>query len=220
MQLDFSQDDRTWDNTATILFRSIRKTGDLEDTIEGVKVQKVSFKEQAESNGVYQAGDRGVLIPTRKMLLGEPKPRDQVVIGDDTYTTLTVDPRCWDKAGPQRYRLVVRNLRIHYQLNDLCTIERPQPALNESGAEVENWRPVYTDLVCRLQHKDDALGDQRGMRGFQKSYQVFLERDIWISNKDRVKATIDGATVYLEILGFSNADRIDELPFIDAELRT
>ncbi|MBY0523430.1 MAG: hypothetical protein K2R98_08520 [Gemmataceae bacterium] len=221
MQLDLSQDYKSWDSIEPVTYRSVRKTGEMADGIPVARRRPVTFKEMTASGGAYQAGDVVWLLPTAllSVAIGTPKEADVVEDGDRCpWTVLTAQGQRRDRNGYQTWKLTCRNLVVAYDLQDLVTIERAYGVLDAAGVEVRTWQPLYQALPCRMQPLVGELADERAIRGTAVRYDVFLSRDVAVDvTRDRVAwpAALGG---YLEIKGYRNRERIDELPALECVL--
>lgn len=217
MQLDLSREDLLWDNVERVSLQRTRKAGSLQDSIDNVLKHAVSIREQLASGGVYQAGDVSFYLADRLLSpdLRPPKPGDKVTDARGTvWTILSVDARRQDKAGTQLWKLTTRNLSIHYDLRDLVTIETPVFSVDSSGARLPGWSTSYRNIPARVQLLTQAQADERGIRGGKGTYVVVVDREVDVlAGKDRIPW--EGG--YLQVVGYHNAERIDELPVIDAE---
>lgn len=237
MQLDQSQDFRVWDNTETLTYVSTQQAGDQVDAVRHVRRHLVGVKEAAASAGAYTAGDVLFYVPrvALRLELGEPKPGD-VLLDDEQvrWTVLGVDKRKRDRRAPQTYKLQARDLRLAFQLEDLVTIETPARSLDATGARVVAWVPKYELLPAKVQQLAEAESEERGLRGSKVTYSVTVDRQIKVTlGEDRIvwrKGLLAsaGATavpddsdppVHLDITGYRNPERLDELPVMDAEVR-
>ena len=75
MQLDHSLESRLLVNTEQVTYVSVRRTGDMVDTVEGVRRHQVNLKEPAPSFMTYQTGDVNFFVPRLRVsqALGELK---------------------------------------------------------------------------------------------------------------------------------------------------
>jgi hypothetical protein len=58
--------------------------------------------------------------------------------------------------------------------------------------------------------------DERLVRGFQGTHAVVVDRQIAVTNQDRIAwSDATGAVQYLDIVGYHNPEQIGELPVVD-----
>ena len=209
--LIFDNDYLVWDNTCTVSYVSVNKTGDQNFCPSGCHRHAISRKELAASDGVYTPDDVVLRIP-RPMLAVKPKPRDRWTDEEgEVFTVLEVGRI----VGVQRYRLVCRNLIIAHELNDLIDIQRATITYDSAGVKIKTpWTVVYPQLAARVQPITSETVDERGVRGFKTTHTIILSQEVVVTNEDRVSF----AGRFYEIRGYHNPERIDELPVIDAEL--
>jgi hypothetical protein len=62
------------------------------------------------------------------------------------------------------------------------------------------------------------LTETLGVHGFKGKYAVTVSQDVTTVQGDRIKWTSPTGTVYLDILGQHNPQRIDELPVLDCQV--
>jgi head-tail adaptor len=226
MQLDLSQDYLSWDNTEAVQYASVRNTDTMYDVIPMVRRRMLSAKELAASGGAYIGGDSAFLIPTPLLaaLLAQerqPKPGDQILdAGGQTWTVLGAQGQKQDRTAYQTWKCVCRNLAIVYDLQDLIDIQRATITYDAGGGKVKTWpsdgggSTPYPSLPARVQLLTDEVVEERGMRGFRGTHAVIVSKQLSVTYEDRIK----WGSVYLDIVGYHNPERIDELPVIDAML--
>ena len=218
-----------WDNTERLVYVSRRDGADVVAEVDNVNGHSISVREAAQSFGKYLAGDVRWNI-TRHHLppnIDDPKPGDVLVTSDDSrWTILTVDHRRGDMNGTQCYGLNSRNLALYYDLRDTIDIEMPEMVLDPMGAMVKTWKTKYAGIPAAVQKISEAVVEERAIRGLKGTYQVTVDRELHVSLHDRIAWTprargMDnppaGTLQYLEIVGYRNAERLEELPQIDAE---
>lgn len=223
LTLDFSQDYLQWVNTESVTLQNPPFPGGPKVTIDVARRRALTYKELTASQGAYTSQDLALLVPTTLLPDGfRPKPGCKwIADGSDTeYTALEANPQKRDSSDYQTWKLVSRNLALAYELADLIDIERPTLTYDTAGALVKEWPPKkgevpYKSLLAKVQLQQEAMTDERLIRGFTGTHLVIVSKEIVIGPDDRIK----WGSLYLEIVGYHNAQRIDELPVIDAELR-
>lgn len=228
LTLDLTKDYLTWDNTEPLTFTSVSPATPSTYTVETALGRAPTYKEQMTSGGVYTAQDKVWLIP--RVLLGVvPKPGDVVTDGDETAWTVLEAPLINLKAV---YKLMTRDLILAHQLTDTITIEVPTFSGDAGSALVRAWTPKYENLAARVQPVVGDEVDERGVRGQSLKCQVFIAQQIdptdGRGNYGRAKlialnwlagASNLAAEQYLDITGYHNPGRIDEIPVIDTVRR-
>jgi len=237
----FKTDYVSWDNTESVVYESARRPVDspalarelrnpnVLDVISIAKRRALSSREIQASLGAYTGGDRVWLLPVAVFPTSiVPKVSDVVVDADGTrWTALEVQ---LNKFG-QTHRLTCRALSIAFALRDKADIERPYTNYDEAGAAIKHFPTgpgprggtvAYQGLVCRVQLMTEQIADERGIRGFKGAYAIIVEREVVVTNEDRIRLTQDStdglpAGTYLEVRDYHQAQTIDNLAVIAAE---
>lgn len=202
------------------------------------KRRNLTRRELGASGGVYNALDQVWLIPEALMPEGmHSKPGDVVVelpdvlagtagpIADTmTGTRWTVLEAAWQKFRQTR-RLTCRDLVLSYELRDSVTIERPALSYDGAGVPVKAFPSdatnpggvvLYSKLPARAQLVSKEMADQYGIRGLEGKYRVIVSQEVDVTAEDRV---VLASGLILDIVGYENAQRIDELPVAICERR-
>lgn len=243
MNIDATANWLVWDNTEAVTYTSHRTTtasaGDAVLANVTAKRRNPSDRELAVSQGVYTSQDLVWLVPQANLTGLTPggdkepvaKPADTITdAAGNVWTVLEV----FFNTLKSTWRLMTRNLAIAFDLQDAVDIQRYTLTYDAAGAPVRAWpdnnvgtilaagSTPYAALPARAQLLTDEIKDERGLRGFQGNYAVYLSQQVQVTQEDRVKWTdksTSPATVrYLDILGIHNPLRIDELPVLDARL--
>lgn len=222
MPLNLSQDYLVFDGYEAVTYqRTTLADGNL-DTVSHALRRSPSAREASPSGGAYTATDLDWVIPKAVLIQGmAPKVGDVVIDGDSSRWTV-LNAAFW--AMQNTWRLQCRNLTLHYDLRHRVDIERPGISFDNAGVAVKQFPPsggrvAYGDLPCRVQLLSQEIANERGLRGFQGTHAVIVDRQVAVTNDDRVKWVENGVTYYLDIVGYHDAQRIDSLPVIDAQLR-
>lgn len=196
--------------------------GETGDYLYPVKRRAVNQREQVASGGVYTGADLVWLLPAAVIPAGLiPKPADVIVDDEGTrWTALSVERN----KNRQTWRLTTRNLALAHQLDHTIDIQRADLGTDAAGGLVRFWpdsspsggSTPYAGISARVQLKTKEEVDQRGMRGFKETYEVTVDRQVKLTTNDRIKWTLAGDMVYLDISGLHNPELIDQLPVIDA----
>lgn len=213
MNVDFSNDWWSWDNTESGQYRSSSGLSGPGDFIPVAKRRKLTKKELAASGGVYTGLDRVWAIPAAMFGQGfVPKPAD-VWIDAKSNTRWTV-LEAESKKQDTTWVLTCRDLVLAFGLTDAIVIERATINYDSSGVAVKTFSPVYSGIPARVQPQHSDIVDERGIRGMKTVVQIIVGQEVSVTNEDRV--TLAG--VHYEIRGYHNSARIDELPVIDCEV--
>jgi len=220
MQLDLADDWMQWDSLEPITLVSTRINGDAPDTVLQTKRRAITYREVAASGGAYVGGDVVFLFPAPLVLNGPPKPGDVLLdLEENRFTVLQEVGQRRDRAGYQTHRVVTRNLAIAFDLRSLdVSIETPRLTNDEAGVELRTWATLYAagSFRCKVQKIEDAVADERAIRGMKGAYKVYLDRELVVTNKDRVTWPAAPAK-YLEIVKYTPAAGLGDLPVIDCE---
>lgn len=219
--LDFSDDYLQWMFPEPITFHSLRTGGDyMRDTIRTTRRRAIQTKEMAASGGVYTAGDvvwliPGVLFPQQSMG-GPPKEGDIIEDRDgNEWTVLNKQGGRRDAVDYRTFKCTTRNLVIAALLKDSITIETCGSGSLDAGVvEVKAWTPLVAGLAARVQPLADETNDQRGIRGTQKRYDVYLSREVVIPDVTRVRVPWAGG--YLDVTAYKSRGSISDLATLEA----
>ena len=214
--LDFSIDESSWDNTVAVTYQSTYNPRGMMDYIPVAKRRAVRGREKSPSRGAYIGYEVNWIFDKGRFALGfTPKPGDTVLECDGSlWTVLTVAK---GKHG-QTWTLGCVNLVLALGLTDTITIEQSALSLDAAGANIRAWpsgplvggKPLYVNLVCRVQPESAAIAEERGITGQQTSYTIFLAQGVTIDDNLReCRVVWKNGTLDLDRL--INAERIDEL---------
>lgn len=215
-----------WDDVETVTLTSYRKTGSMIDMPTAAKRRQLTKKERSTSYGAYGSAALVWLIPDLQVTetMKPLKPRDTITtLGGTIFTAQEVD----HAAVRSFWRLICLNLSIVEDLQDIIDIQQPLQAYDASGTRFKRWpedgqgKVLYPQLQARVQLITEDLVEERGIRGMKRTHAVIVSKQLafdssWYEN--RIKWVSLGVTKYLEIVGYHNPERIDELPVIDAVL--
>jgi hypothetical protein len=218
MQLDLSQDWRAWDNLESATLQSRRNSGDMIDTILQAKRHKISTRELAASSGALQGGDVRFLLPAVLVLNGPPKPGDWILdLSENRFIVLAAEGRRRDRNGPTTWACDCRNIAIAFDLADQgVIIEDAVMTLDPSGVEVRTWKTLYSAFKTKVQLLEQMTVEERAIRGFEGTYAVYLEQELAVTNKMRVK-WLGALAGYLEIVKYHPASVLGTAPVIDCK---
>lgn len=209
--LDTRGDELVWDNTSTVSYASVAKTGDTLYCPVGLHRHAISRKELATSNGVYVPEDTVWRMP-RSALPVAPKVRDRLTDAEGVVWTVLEVSRI---AATQRFRLVCRDLILVENLRDEIIIQTPSYTFDTVGIRIKTFSVKYADIAARVQPISSEIVDERGIRGLKVTHECIVDRTLEdVTNEDRVSF---GGKFY-EIRGWSFPERIDELMRLELEL--
>jgi hypothetical protein len=187
--------------------------------VNWTKRRNLTQRELKESGGVYTLQDVVWLVPQRFLATGQViKPGDVVIPSERRrFTVLEV------QLGKfrQTWRLITRDLTLALDLQDSIHIERPAISYDAAGAAVKAFPTgagplggmvLYSGLKCRVQPFRSDIVDERAIRGFNDGFDITVEKEIAVTNDDRVYWPAQN--LYMDILTYERARRIDELPLL------
>lgn len=224
MALETSDDYLVWEALAEYRHLSTR-SGLLPDKrLVLAHRRAITTKDMISGNGAYTASDVKFLIP-RKPILGEfiPKPGDEIEDDDDqaVYTILEVMLGKFKET----WHCISRDLAIAHQLRDLVTIQKAAADIDAIGAvRRERWDTLYDSLPCRFQPANSSIETERGVEGQVTAFQVPISRQLPGFNVRECRlvvvrsASLKIGTI-LDVDSYTQAERIGDLPIIQAKLK-
>lgn len=205
-----------WDNRETITFRSRDSAGNGTDrTLTDCKRRVLTTKELAASNGRYTGADLVWLVPTTILTgAGETaiKPYDTIT---DSGSTQYVVLEAAEQGLRTFWRLVTRNMVIANQLYDTVNVQHPTITQTAAGHRSVTWATNATSVHCRVQPRQTDVFDDRGVRSTRTVYDVYFASGINATNSDGDMARLVWGTVNLQIVNYTQAERIDALPMAE-----
>lgn len=185
------------------------------------KRRLLTKRELAASGGAYTGLDRAWLVPAAVLPQSFViKPADVVVdVTGARWTALEADLG----KGGQTWKLVCRNLTLAYDLSETITVERAQVVYDAAGVAVKLFpsgppptggEVLYAGLLARVQLENQPEVDERGYRGSERRYDVIVAQELDVIREDRI--LLSDKVTYLDILDYHQAQRIDQLPVIEA----
>jgi hypothetical protein len=189
--------------------------------------RNLTTREKAASGGVYFGGQQIWKVPVEVLPVKfQLKPADVIVDRDGHKHTVQSTDLINERT---EWRLETLDLVLAYDLRDTVNIERATISNSPAGAYLKAFASgpppnggevIYNGLAARVQLVTQEVNDQRGLRAFLGNYLIIVSRQVSVTNEDRVFWTDSGGVVrYFDIKGYHNAQRIDELPVLDVELR-
>lgn len=194
------------------------------------KRRNLTRRELAASMGAYTGLDQVWLMPDVLFPVGESsKPGDVVVeTGDGAEaqpgTRWTVLEVGWGKNRQTR-RLTCRDLVLSYDLRDLVTVERPALSYDAAGVPVKAFPSdlanpagvvLYAQLPAKAQLVTKEIAEKYGIQGLEGKYRVIVGQEVDVTTEDRI---VLPSGLILDIVGYENAQRTDELPVVICERR-
>ncbi len=226
MNLVNGQDWTVRDNLESVALTSRRTVpgtgGDAVDVPIQALVRQLTYKELQASNGVYVGLDRVMLIGASQVSVGI-KARDTMTrLKDNSVWTVLESDLINTEA---EWRAVCRNPIIVGSLYDTVDIERSAVTYDASGAALRAWpsgtpsggTTLYANLQCRVQPRESTIADERGMRGQQITYDVYLSQDL--AAFDVRECRVVFGSVVLDIERYSSSESISDLARLECRLK-
>lgn len=207
-----------WDHTESVTLEVVSRAGVSQSVHVGIaKRRAIRSAQKSPSGGVYLGHEVNWHLPKRELPDGVvPKPADVVVDGEDERWTILT--RNKNRLG-ETYALGCVNLTLAHDLRDTVVIERATIGRDQSGAAVKVFDRVLATCQARVQEITQEIASERGMRYARGRYEVTVDRQLSVDvTEDRVRWSERGVTRYLDIIGYRNAQRIDELPVLECHL--
>jgi hypothetical protein len=220
MQLVFADDYLQWDNVEPggVVIERSRRTGLDLAAVAVAKRRPIRRAEKSPSGGAYLGFEANWLVP--RALLKEAMPGDVVVQGDTRWTVLTATLQ----HGDATWALGCVDLVIAERLFDAVNIEQAGPSYDDAGAFLRAWpsgtpaggKVLYSGLACRVQPMTQDVQEERGVRGDETHYEIYLSRQV-VLNVRECRVVWQGKT--LDLVSYEGGNRLDVLPVLKAELR-
>ena len=223
MRLDLSADHLAWDNTEPATVETAARAGvPAAVYVPVAKGQRIRSRERSPSGGAYLGHERSWRLPVRHMEGVELRPGDVIEDADGGRWTVLV---CELSRVKQCWRADCVNLALALGLRDTVEVQRAEVDYGLAGAPVKTFPPeggrVLHRLRARVQPIEQAPADERGLRYGRARYDVIVERQPAgiDAAEDRLAWTVAGEVRHLDVLRVRSAERIDELPVIECEVR-
>lgn len=221
--MDLSSDYLAWDGCEPVSIEIPTRTAPRTLDIPVAKRRAVRGSQRSPSGGVYLGFETRWLIPARLVPSGEAiEPAHVILDGEGTrWTVLTAD------RNKQNHTWLAGcvNLTLALGLKDTVTIERATLAADAAGVPAKLFPPdggriLYT-VSARVQQITEQIALERGVRYAKGRYDVIVDRQLRELDiaEDRVVWVEGDETRYLDITGYRQPERIDELPVIETERR-
>lgn len=176
----------------------------------------VSNRERLASQGVYTSLDRMWCLPGPLLSGHTPIPGDQILDADEvSWTILEISGY---SELTDTHNCLTRNLVLANGLTDSIDIETATVTQTATGAKINTWATKYSGIRCRMQPEQTEDMDGRGKKATQIRYLIPVERQIDPRNSAGDWGRVKFGSQYLEITGYKQSERIDELPIIEATL--
>ena len=174
-------------------------------------------REIEASDGKYLRGDVVWHIPAVEVVNGdgdtiEPAPGDLIV--DAASDRWTILEKRLDTLE-HRWRLVTRNPRIAYGLDDTIDIRRLTYAKGVSGADEPTPHTWLSGVRARIQPGASNFEIEHAAKRRVKQVDIFIAEDLDLHTRHQVRGK-DGTTY--KITSYDKAERIGELSVIHAEV--
>lgn len=219
LDLDFSDDYAIYDDPEQVVYEQPRRgLAPILTPVPNAIRLVLSVRERYASGGAYQSGDVKWLLPANVLPQGFAAAPGGVVV-DSEGARYTVLDHTWERLQ-KIWECNCRNLAIAFNLRDRVSIERPEISYDAAGAAVKTFPPyggkvIYSGILARVQHTEESIVDERGIRGFSTRYDVIVDRQVEITTDDRV--LWNGKI--MDIIGHRNDGRIDDLPVVETVLK-
>lgn len=227
MNLDTANDYQVWDGMATYRFLQTRAGAAPDEALVLAKRRMLTTAEVIASGGAYTKTDGKLLIPQAPITFPfAPKPGDEWEDDDGTVYTVLEVPLGKFK---QTWHCVSRALAIANQLRDTIRVEVSRHnGFDSVGAVQRTWVPLYPAINCRIQPGESTIGMERGVQSSQTRFVIPVERQLYLFDprecrvvitRDSLPADATRVAKILDIEKYTAAERIGELPQIQAVLR-
>lgn len=162
------------------------------------------------SKGLYRMGDVRWHLPDVEVGTA-PRLGDAVVdASGNRYTVIDAQHATLEA----RWRLVGRNLRMVFQLDDTITLLRATYAKSTGGAAEPTWH-TWRTVDARIQPQTFDIGVENEAKRLVKTVDIFIAESLAINTEHRVRGR--NGQLY-KITSYENAKRIGELSTISAEV--
>lgn len=207
---------------------------DFEDVVDGLEAVTLDRRGHTPNTSIDHALQRA--LSTREVAASDGK----YVMGDvrwhiarvEVGTSPQLGDTMEDAAGNRqliidrqlatlehRWRLICRNPRIVYGLDDTITIQRATFAKGVGGAHEATWHTWITGLRARIQPEMSEFGAVNMAQTRTKGVRIAIAEDGNLTPDIQTNHRVlgqDGQTY--RITGFDRAERIGELSIIRAEV--
>ena len=190
---------------------TLREADDTEHGVTYALRRVLTTSEKEASDGKYQSGDIVWHFPASSVAV-EPVPGAKIIDGESNLWTI-LDASLATLSN--RYRCVCRNLSIFAELNTLVDIEVATWSKGEGGAEEAAWASFATDVRAKIQLEPVDAETVNDNRDTLHEVRIYTETQYQLDSNYRVIGP--DATEY-NVTGFAAPNRIDELPYLTAEV--
>jgi hypothetical protein len=213
-------DYQCWTDRETILLIVPLNAGADSDrfTVDDCKRRAPTWKELRASNGAYAPTDLVFLVPAVKWdaanyaNYAKPHPGFKVEIQDaedDDPRTLNVMEVSYNTLRTW-FRLVTRDLALHYDLRQSGTLYRPANTAGAAGTRIPGRAILADNLNCRVQELESAVetaNEDLGGTVTRRRFVAYLEARLDVRAGDVL--TVDA--VDYEVTGSADFDQLDAL---------
>lgn len=237
LALNLANDYLVWDGTESVSYEVTRGAQPdplaanqglappVVDTVP-VALRRAVRQSQKLRNPVYAAFALTWHLPAAVVPQSVGTPHLGDVVVDQTGARWTVQEVDFNTLQSV-WKLLTLNLTLALNLRDKVDVQRPGVTQGPGGENVRAWPPdpkasvPYAALPARLQLSQAATAEERGARDLERRYDVIVGKQVAVTLQDRLSWLPAGATTprYLDITGYREAQRVDELPAIEAVLR-
>lgn len=199
-------------------------TGSPPDTPSAVFAfrDELTAREIDASNGVYTSKDQVWFLPCSQLTTAAefPVPGDYFTDPDPAYTGSPAAPRLVVidvGRNPERqyWRVVARDLALHYQLSELVSHLRPANTADAAGGrEALPFTTAAANVRARIQERDRRAETVHGRKAVRIGYAIWVETTLRVQAQDVIR---DASGNDYTVLNAIDPDRIDALQEIQCE---
>ena len=187
---------------------TLRISGQADQVISQALSEPVGWKEAEVSQGQVRKGD--VLFAWPVASTPTRPPLGSKLIDEDgaQWTILTIARKqhveCWE-AG-------CRNLAVEAGLTNLVTILHATYTKSAGGEAVPTWSVLQANVAARIQPASQTAEILEDADWTRDERRVILQTDVDLELAGADYRIVDSAGVHYRVVGYQQAQRIDELP--------
>jgi hypothetical protein len=204
-----------WIETADYIVATSSGDGDTFCLTTAARYDR-GLREGAPSFGVYQQADTVWTVDADELCEVTPKPRDRIVDEEEQTWTILAATK---SAVLNFWRFDTRNLAIAADLKDSITIEVPTIGQSATGAITRTWTVKYDAIAGRAQPIAEVDYTERGKQATAITIRIYLGQQVDPRNAalDWGRVSVNGGAP-MNITTYTDAERITDLPYIEATL--
>lgn len=189
---------------------TLLRRGSDSETVADCKRRALTLQEVTASDGKYTLEDVRWHIQVAN-LATSPRLGDVIKDGDGQRFTV-LDVRL--ASIGTRWRCITRDLAVVYHLNDTVAILRATYEKGTAGAAEPTWHSYRSGVRARIQPMASDIAVEHEAKRKVTRVEIYVDSDFAIDQNCRVLAM--NGTLY-KVTGYRAAERIGELPVIEAE---